>query len=407
MSVAVAAWGCECYQAGSPCSMLQTTEVVFLGTVTEDSGEGLGTGPGKMRVDEIFHGLAKETREITVDTDARTSCHWRLEKGKQYLIYAKSVPGADGMVQSGQCSGSFPVRGSERYLNALRSAERGLLPHLAGRVRVTAARGYSDEGAEGVSVVAVSGKTRRETITDGNGEFEFRGLLPGPFHLEWHSNEFFLDKRRVPTKVIEIGTTGCAYQGLWVWPNGRLSGTVRSSDGKPLAGLTVQAFAKNDRGEIETYSPLREAQTDTRGRYELPGIPAGSFAVSVYGEPSDNAKSISLVRGQAREGIDLQLSNPRKPAALRIEMVFADGRPAVGAIVHMADLNGSVRFISEGGENTHILTRPAYIGESFKVTAILSDEGKSYSGESDPILISASDVRARIVLSRPNRFTRP
>jgi hypothetical protein len=414
-----AAWGCSCGTAGSACSWLLPTEIVFLGTVTEDSGEGWGKSPGKMTVDEIFHGLPKETRELTVDTHAGSSCYMRLRKGEQYLIYGSPVAGAKGTVHRNACSFSFMVRGNELLLAALRSAERRTETHLTGKVTVkTEQFNLSNEGAAGVRVVAVSGETRLETITNGDGGFTFRGVPAGKYHLELHTSDYVEDKWRWPREDPSVGATGCGYQSLYVWPNGQLAGTVRGPDGATRPGVNVQVFAKDRRGEMDS-SPLREAKTDARGAYVLSGLPAGEFVVGINGEPYHDrdvwaplyypdgripaeAKWIAIGQGEKRDGIDLRLGPPRKPANLRVELVLADGSPAIGAGARLEDLNGQQRAFSRGKEpteTTHVLNFPVYVGESYQVAGFSYRGAAPYNGKSAAITITGPEAHIRIVLS--------
>ena len=157
-------WSCSCTVTGSACDWLRTTKVVFVGTVIEDSGEDRwGTRPARMVVDEVFHGLGKEMREVEVDTHAGSSCYMRLRKGERYMIYGRPVAGKAGVVQRNACSFSFAVRGNERLLAALRNAERREGGELIGEVTVkTEQYGIGSEGAAGPSDFRVC---RRESIT--------------------------------------------------------------------------------------------------------------------------------------------------------------------------------------------------------------------------------------------------
>src|SRR5437762_2462040 len=78
---------CFCGTTGSACDWLRGAEAVFVGRVIEDSGEGYGTGPARMIVEEVLHGLPATLHEVTVDTDAGTSCYMRLKKDERYVIY--------------------------------------------------------------------------------------------------------------------------------------------------------------------------------------------------------------------------------------------------------------------------------------------------------------------------------
>ncbi|MBL8241585.1 MAG: carboxypeptidase regulatory-like domain-containing protein [Bryobacterales bacterium] len=182
-----------------------------MGTVIEDSGEERwGTRPARMVVDEVFHGLVKETREVEVDTHAGSSCNMPLRKGERYMIYGSPVAGRAGVVQRNACSFSFAVRGNERLLAALRNAERGEGGELAGAVRVKTEQYRVDsEGAAGVRVVAVAGETRLETVTDSGGAFSFQGVPPGKYHLELVTENYRVDDWRWPMGDVGVSATGC------------------------------------------------------------------------------------------------------------------------------------------------------------------------------------------------------
>lgn len=258
------AFACTCVNTGSYCSGLRGTEIVFFGRVTEDSGEGHGKGPAKMAVEEVLHGMRKDIPEVIVDTHAGTSCYMRLQKDERYVIYGSAVANTPNRVARNACSFSFLVAGNETLLSALRGAEAGDDSRLVGKVRMKYEEyGVQGDGAAGVRVVASGPKTRMEAVTNGNGEFEFLNVLPGKYHFEVSSPNVFEDKWRWPSEDPLVPPSGCGYQNLYVWPDGRIAGTVRGSDGKPLDGITVQAFAKNARGELNS-SSLREQKTNDK-----------------------------------------------------------------------------------------------------------------------------------------------
>jgi hypothetical protein len=424
------AGACSCVTAGSHCEALRGTEMVFVGRVVEDSGEGLGTGPAKMVIEEVLHGLAKNIRELTVDTGAGTSCYMRLQKDESYLIYGSSVAGVSNRINRNWCSFSFGVAGNEMLLSALRQAEIKANARLVGKVQVMHEEfNVQGEGAAGVRVVATSGKTKLETLTNGNGEFEFWNVVPGQYQLAVQSTDFVEDKFRWPSEGTYVAPSSCGYQNLYVWSNGQFEGSVRSVEGKPIEGVPVQAFAINNRGSLDN-SPLRENKTDSNGRYVISGLPPGEFVVGVNGEQyydrlawpprfypgtsdRDGAARLHLDRGQKQTGIDLQLLAPRASALLHIEAVFEDGSPAVDAGANVEDLSGIQRAFALGRENhKSVLDVPVYVGETYKVKSFLVNvksapievgapirmQIRTWGGLSDPIQVTAQDVRVRVVL---------
>jgi hypothetical protein len=398
--------------------------------VTQDSGEGIGKGPAKMVVEETLHGLPKGLREVTVDTSAGTSCYMRLRLDEHYVIYGSHVPGTQDRVSRNACSFSFAVTGNERLLSALRQAEAGGPSRLVGKVQMK----YEDynvqgEGATGMKVVAASNSGRLETSTNSNGEFEFLNVVPDTYHLTVSSPEVFEDKWRWPSEDPPIPPSSCGYQNLYVWPNGRIEGVVRSMDGALQSGIPVQAFIKGPRGELNTF-PVREQKSDENGAYVLSGIPPGEVVVGVNGEKYDDrlpwaptfypgvgdrerAKRLTVGRGQRQTGIDIQLPAPRKPAMLHIEAVLEDGSPALGAGANVQDLAGIQRAFALGNKSTGDLDVPVYLGETYEVRSFcynVSSTGpvsegqsvrmliRSWEGVSGPVLMVLPDVHVRVVL---------
>ena len=433
------ALACTCVTTGSACTGLRETEVVFVGRVTQDSGEGWGTGPARMVVEETLHGLPKGLLEVTVDTAAGTSCYMRLKLNERFVIYGRRVAGTPDRIRRDWCSFSFELAGNERLLAALREAEAGRGSRLVGKVQMK----YGDynsqgEGATGVKVVATRDGARLETSTNSDGEFEFPNVAAGTYHLAVTSPEVFEDKWRWPGEDPPVPAAGCGYQYLSVWPNGRIEGVVRAEDGTPLSGVPVQAFTRGRRGELNL-SPVREQKTDDRGAYALSGLPPGEVVVGVNGEKyrdrlpwaptfypgvgeRDKAKALVLGRGQRQGGIDIQLPAPRKPATLHIETVMEDGRPALGAGVNVENLAGIQRAGALGTESTGALDVPVYVGETYMVKSFRFhisagepvQEGKpvrmlsrSWKGESGPVLVTGPEVRVRVVLREETKEPRP
>jgi hypothetical protein len=286
------------------------------------------------------------------------------------------------------------------------------------------------EGAVGVRVIATSGGIRRETSTNAAGEFEFLNVIPGQYRLTVASQDVFEDKFRWPSEDPSVPEAGCGYQNLFVWPNGRLEGTVRAADGTPLSGVPVQAFIMDTRGELESM-PVREQKTDDNGRYLLSGLPPGEVVVGVNGEKYDDrlpwrptfypgtadrhtAARLPLARGQRRTGIDLQLPPPRKPATLHIEGVLEDGGPAIDVGARIENPQGIQRAFALGREkHTNVLDAPVYVGETYNVKAFrfvteapevmregqpIKMHSRSWRGEAGPILVTETNVHVRVIL---------
>jgi streptogramin lyase len=83
---------------------------------------------------------------------------------------------------------------------------------------------------------------------------------------------------------------------------GTLSGTVKSSDGKPLEGVGVSA-----RGATETFTTT--VYTDESGRYLFPAISSGPYKVWAQAVGFETSKADANLSGGAKKQVDLTLAS--------------------------------------------------------------------------------------------------
>ena len=235
------------------CGALNVTEVVFLGRVTVDSGEGWGTLPGRF-VEEILQGLPAELKEkeVEVDTSVRTSCYWRLELGERYVVFASRQSGRADRLRSSGCSFSFGVRGNEALLNALRQAKAGGPASLVGKVyRMSGKYERDSEGVIGATVYAEGNGERIEASTFSGGQFEFRNLVPGTYRLSVSSPGFVQDESQTwPSKgPVRISARSCESRSLSF---GRMDALV-----EPYERILAIRYLGSQ------YKPLRSTRRET------------------------------------------------------------------------------------------------------------------------------------------------
>jgi hypothetical protein len=384
--------------------------VVFVARVTVDSGEGWGTGPARVVVEEGLHNAPKEMEQVQVNTAAGTSCYRRLQAGERYVIFAGQH---DGTLYSGGCSGTFEVRGNEHILDALRSQARGGPSRLTGTVLRSTGR-YSHDGAiAGASVTADSGAARYEAFTDPAGRYEFRGIAPGKYQLSVAKASFAPDEEyngRWQGRMIHdpatdkwepdpdgtsifVAESRCEIRNLSMSPDNRISGIVRDRNGTPLAGITVQGFEFDNKRQRES-SPLRTSTTDAYGRYTLDRLPGADYAVGVNaetyhdrdaypptfyetGEGAARSMRVHVTEGQEVRGVDLVLPPKRTPATLRVQVLRPDGTPLAGETVQWENEAGVQRGSSEDKTNDDgWLEIKVYVGEKYVI------KSSHYSGRS-------------------------
>lgn len=134
-------------------------------------------------------------------------------------------------------------------------------------------------------------------------------------------------------------------------PEGRISGRVIASDGKP-SGNTRVSVVREGAGKPGTMwgGQFHELRTNVDGEYDATGIPAGTYTVKAGGSEmggmlGDNAATggreikagIQVGERDWRQGVDFRL---KAPASVDVTVVDDAGRPVSGAVIFARDENG-------------------------------------------------------------------
>ncbi len=199
---------------------------------------------------------------------------------------------------------------------------------------------------------------RRElgrTVSNADGTFEIRGLDPGLVFLDGRSDGWF-----VRTPATARVATGEVKEGieLRASPGGRVRGVVLGADGGPVAGAAVSLRP----GLNAFFGQLTERQyrwlettTDSQGRFDLPGVPAGAgYTVSASAAQFalEEAHGIEVRVGQVT---DVTVRG-HVGAAVAGVVIDGDGRPVVGANVAMVYLDLSRVLFSADGRSEPIVS---------------------------------------------------
>lgn len=240
--------------------------VVLLARVVRDSGEGWGTGPARVQVEEGLYNTPADVKELEIDTAAGTSCYRRLQAGQRYVIFAYRPEGSKRLI-SGGCSGTFNVQGHENVLDAMRNQAKRGAPRLVGQVVNRTADYSSQRFVAGAVVTADSPSGHYTATTDGFGNFTLAGMNPDYYRISLARAGFVPDEEfnarsglvvwsmgqpKPEPGVVQVTAGRCSVRDLGMWANGRLSGTVFSSAGRPLEGVTVQAFPFDKTGKADS-----------------------------------------------------------------------------------------------------------------------------------------------------------
>lgn len=421
-----------CGSAGTRCSAFSGTEVVFVGRVIRASESSRGTPLAHLAVEEIFHGLSANLREIDVDTLSGTGCYIAMARGDRWIVYASRDQKHPALVHLARCSLSFNIRGNELALEALRSSQMGKPGSIAGKVWVfKSPRGFDSEAApEGVTVVAESAGVKHTAATTSSGEFLFGPLPPGPYKLSVVSDRF-LD---FPTPLsgnsyVQTTEQECGYGAVYTSPNGSISGRITAADGTPIQGISVQGFAVNlphdpkfemmaghAVPDLDRYL-IREAKTNDSGDYLIQGLPPADYVVGVNAEKNQDTlpyppivfpgkadfgegARIHLEKFESRAGIDLRLAPPRESAVLLIDIIYPDGSAATPEFVSVENEAGDLRFSSSKVHHLDV-----YRGETYRIRASCgSPVGRTghreWEGVTGLVTVDAPEKRVEVVVHR-------
>lgn len=300
---------CTCAAPNSLCEALASVETVFIGTVRVVVQIRRGELDVTIDVHEVFTGSPGKTVRIKT-RNLGGGCEYEDYKvGEQLLMFG----GMDGglMYVTG-CSRTAPVSRAAADLAELRRmADRGTAT-ISGTVTL--------EGTPRGNLEVRMAGTSRVTRTDASGRYRFE-LPPGRYTVAPTA-----DPRLAPRKAppIEVVTGACVTHDIAEQWNGRIRGTVRDRNGRPMAGVRVQGAPTSSKPPPAWDDPIlswsssaRSARSDARGAYELGPLPPDTYRVSVgvpfspdEPYPPAVAPDVKLGPGALVGGVDLAVSRP-------------------------------------------------------------------------------------------------
>jgi hypothetical protein len=436
------ALACTCGGGANPCGFFRATGgVAFIGTVTNvvDANEKYGQSiKGKARkitikVDEVFKGSVPE--EIITSDDGFRCDNYPFSLGKSYLIYSKGVlENTENIVPVGLCSGTTPVKNAQDSINFLRQLKEGKFPSiLYGKVqRVVNDEKNPYEPLPKTKVILTkihaieNGQYKEpkkkertsETLTNENGEYKFENLASGRYKLSAElPDDLWMPENR------EFGTGGkpsCDNHSLSVFTEGRISGSVASSEGTPVGFLKLR-ISPMDKNTRFYYG---EAQTDNDGNYTFYGLSEGRYKIHVYlpwyrldnskpspfesgypfstyyfGNAFENEKAQIINLGYTEKIRNINLKMPAFPVKQNVNgiVVWEDGTPAK---------NASITYrIKRLGDNYRRYATPKEDGtfsfqiyEEFEYEFLAANNSNEVRGFSDWVIFNKDELKNPIKL---------
>lgn len=283
--------GCSCYPIGPPCQAAWNADAVFSGTVraidlVEDrdaDGRVVTLQIARFEAVRWFLGSGARQPEIVQQANPMTTCEYRFQKGKAYMVYARDT--GTGALSTSICSRTRPLDQAQddvRYLTNLPPDDVGA--RIYGRVneqrRHPAEDIWVDYGpVEHVPVTIVSGGLVRTILTGSDGRFEQGGLPAAPATVSVMPPVGF-SPPAVELDVELRDPRACAEVNVTITPLAAVSGTVVDGAGLRLAGVEVDAVAS----ELAGFGPpphQTPARTDERGVFEFSELPPGLYVFGV------------------------------------------------------------------------------------------------------------------------------
>lgn len=335
---ATPAHACSCSPPAPACEALWHTAVVFIGEATAVTAQPGYVQLVTFKVEETFRGQVQGT----VMVSGGGVCGAIFEQGKKYLVYANG----QAPLSAGLCGRTRLLEQAGEDLAYLRHLPKRTKAVVDGTVRIDA-----DEDRERAPRANVTLRVQGTPITA-------RTDPQGRFHLELPVGHYTLDVDDPALRVlhgrlplVDLPDAGaCARRDIVVVWNGRIRGTLLDHAGAPVANVEVSAHA---RGNTRQRWRL-DGRTDAAGRYEIPEVPPGTWAIAVSdpqdggpderqpipttyypGTPvSDKAKTLTTTRGGLAERIDFRLPKPLAVHTIT-GVVRRAGKPAAKVMVRL------------------------------------------------------------------------
>jgi hypothetical protein len=136
-----------------------------------------------------------------------------------------------------------------------------------------------------VSAEPVGGGAHATTTTDTKGNFTLADLVPGQYKLKGRRNGY-LDSYYGARRADGSGSPITLESGsemkdirIKLVPFAVLAGTVRETDGEPLAGAEVEVFEVTHERGSRSIQQVDDTHTDDLGQYRMANLPPGKYYI--------------------------------------------------------------------------------------------------------------------------------
>jgi hypothetical protein len=280
MLIAFACWhpanalACSCFSPGPPCAAVWTTDVIFVGRVTASAF----SGGAHFAVERNVRGSVGTEIDIAAEL---SNCAYTFTPGKRYVVYAHRNPQTREL-RTGICTRTALVDKAAEdlaFFDEMARPAKG--SRIYGRIHqvewdYAIGRPVDRGGLANLPLTLAADTSTLKASTDANGSFEFAHLNPGVYRLAADLPAIFVPWRPFELRLENDRT--CRTVDSVAQLDGRIRGIVTADDGKPRAGIRVEATIS---AALAAPQALRTANavSDQNGEFDIGPLPAGDFIV--------------------------------------------------------------------------------------------------------------------------------
>lgn len=319
-----------------------------------------------------------KTVDLWHRTDGNT-CGVAFDLGKTYVVYAG---GESGQLGAGACSRIHRLTANDAdvaYAHALPKRTTALVEG-----RLVRSEGHEKAPLGGVEVRAADAGV--STKTTPAGAFTL-ALPPGVHTIEVVSDALVPWGDR--TTVVNVPhPAACAHPIMTVLWNGRIEGTVTTTDGAPVQGVEVFALAKRESDRHWRLS----SRTGADGSFLIHGAAPGSFLLAI--SPTDfggtspespfpqlfapgvtelkKAKLVNVTAAGKTGPVAFVVPKPLPTATVHVVVKSKDGQFVKGAFISVGPTSGT-RSTGGSADASGVMTVKELAGEPLTIRACAAD----------------------------------
>ncbi len=329
------------------------------GTVTDEEGNALAAA--------LVTTIDEDDGTTEVETDDTGAYTISVPAG-DYVVQFDGPPGSQFVTEYFDDQPSFDTADAVTVEDSQTTADVDAALAAGGSIsgKVTDASGDAIADAV-VEAIPPGAGDIVQTTTDASGEYILNGLTAGDYAVSFagppgsfHVFEYYNDKRTLQeADVVSVGVGATTTDiDASLAAGGRITGTVETAGGDPIADAEVLAVPESENGEVV------ETLTDADGTYTLDGLESGeyvlafsggdqNFALEYYDDHAafEDADPVRVTAGAVTAGIDAALA-----AGGRItgKVTTASGDPVADAVVDAVPAgDGAIVEVTTGADGTY------------------------------------------------------